>query len=264
MQNISSMLNGLKRDGYVICPTLLDEEQLSELHDSVLTIGQTNHPGHVLESHGQSYRAFHGCHLYDSAFDRLVRLPMLLDFAKSVLGEDVYIHQLKVNMKQAFSGEAWPWHQDYIYWQREDAIPTSNILSVMIFLDDIVEFNGPLYFIPRSHKEGCINVSKTNSLSKGWEDNVSASLTYQVSSDIVERLVSEGGLVSATGKRGTVVWFDANIVHASPPNMSPFQRRMIIVTYNALSNAPLAQSNQMQRPDFLNGRNRSALQTISE
>jgi ectoine hydroxylase len=53
-------------------------------------------------------------------------------------------------------------------------------------------------------------------------------------------------------------------VHASPPNMSPFQRRMIIVTYNALSNAPLAQSNQMQRPDFLNGRNRSALQTISE
>ena len=116
MQNISSMLNGLKRDGYVICPTLLDEEQLSELHDSVLTIGQTNHPGHVLESHGQSYRAFHGCHLYDSAFDRLVRLPMLLDFAKSVLGEDVYIHQLKVNMKQAFSGEAWPWHQDYIYW----------------------------------------------------------------------------------------------------------------------------------------------------
>ena len=50
MQNISSMLNGLKRDGYVICPTLLDEEQLSELHDSVLTIGQTNHPGHVLEA----------------------------------------------------------------------------------------------------------------------------------------------------------------------------------------------------------------------
>jgi len=132
----------------------------------------------------------------------LIRAPQFLTPAKQLLKDEVYIHQLKVNVKQAFSGEMWPWHQDYIYWRNEDNIPTANIVSVMIFLDDIDEFNGPLFFIPGSHLIGCVDTPKAPDAPAGWEGNVSASLTYQIDAPLVTKLVERGGLFSATGKKG--------------------------------------------------------------
>jgi ectoine hydroxylase len=95
----------------------------------------------------------------------------------------------------------------------------------------------------------------------GWEGDVSSSLTYQVSEQQITSLVEQGGLFSAKGKKGTTLWFDGNLVHASPANISPMQRRVLIVTYNAVSNAPL-ELNYSQRPAFLNGRDRSPLKEL--
>jgi ectoine hydroxylase len=170
----------------------------------------------------------------------------------------VYIHQLKVNLKQPFSGELWPWHQDFIYWRNEDKVPTNNIVSVMIFLDEIVEFNGPMYFIPGSHHAGCIDLQKKEGSPDGWEGDVSSSLTYQVGEQQITSLVEQGGLFSAKGNKGSAIWFDGNLVHASPPNISPLQRRIAILTYNALSNAP-QDSKISRRPEFLNGLDRQPL-----
>ena len=206
-------------------------------------------------------RAFHGCHFYSDVYDNLIRKPELLNTARSLLNDEVYIHQLKVNLKQAFSGEMWPWHQDYIFWRNEDKVPTNRIVSVMIFLDDITEFNGPLFFIPGSHHQGCIEPEIPDDAPEGWEGNVSASLTYQVSDALVTKLVEQGGMFSAKGKKGTAVWFDGNLVHASPANISPHQRRIAILTYNAVSNAPKEKS-PSNRPDFLNAKDHRALNEL--
>jgi ectoine hydroxylase len=131
----------------------------------------------------------------------------------------------------------------------------------MVFLDDVNEFNGPLFFIPASHHIGCIDAPKAEEAPEGWEGNVSASLTYQVDEKTVTALANKTGLFSAVGKKGTAVWFHGNLIHASPPNISPFERRIIILTYNAVNNAP-ASTAENQRPDFLNARDREALQLI--
>ena len=55
-------------------------------------------------------------------------------------------------MKLTFSGEIWPWHQDYICWPNEDNIPSANIASVMIFLDDINALNGPALLNGREYR----------------------------------------------------------------------------------------------------------------
>ena len=251
------------RDGFLVQSRLLCASAVDKLLDRISQFEQQSHPGHILEQHGKSYRAFHGCHLYDEDFDALIRRPEMLEPARQILNDDVYIHQLKVNLKQAFSGEMWPWHQDYIYWRNEDQVPTDAIVSVMIFLDDITEFNGPLFFIPGSHRVGCIDSQKSTEAPAGWEGNVSASLTYQVTQAQVQQLVEQGGLFSATGKKGTAVWFHGNLVHASQANISPHSRRLVILTYNAISNTPIS-SGQLQRPDFLNGRDRQALQSSKE
>ena len=242
-----------ERDGYFVQQNALSQAAAENLLACTMAFQNQMRPGHVLEKDGKTHRAFHGCHLYDDTYSALICAPQFLTPAQQLLNDDVYIHQLKVNVKQPFSGEMWPWHQDYIYWRNEDNIPSANIASVMIFLYDINEFNGPLFLIPGSHTIGCVDAPKAEDAPKGWEGNVSASLTYQIDAPLVTRLVSKGGLFSATGKRGTAVWFHGNLVHASPPNISPYNRRIVILTYNAVKNIPTIQP-KVLRPEFLNGR----------
>ena len=52
----------------------------------------------------------------------------------------------------------------------------------------------------------------------------------------VERLVQEGGLVAPTGKPGSMLMFDGNLVHGSSGNITPFPRKIVYLTLCAVSN----------------------------
>jgi ectoine hydroxylase len=52
----------------------------------------------------------------------------------------------------------------------------------------------------------------------------------------VARLASEGGIVAPTGKPGSVLMFHGNLVHASPPNITPYPRKIVYLTLCAVSN----------------------------
>ena len=67
--------------------------------------------------------------------------------------KQLYMHQFKINGKMAFDGDVWQWHQDYGTWLNDDRMPAERAMNVAIFLDDVNEFNGPLMFIPGSHKQ---------------------------------------------------------------------------------------------------------------
>jgi len=249
------------KEGYLILPAALDEARLTQIADRVEALSRDHHPGHVLEKHAQTYRAMHGCHLYDDTFRELIRWSMFVRVAEQLLGDKVYLHQLKINLKQPFCGESWPWHQDFIYWRNEDLIPRDAMISAMIYLDDVTDFNGPLFFIPQSHTAGCIESGASTDSPDGWVGNVSANLTYQVDHQTVTELAKQYGMVNTKGPRGTVVWFHGNLVHASPENISPFPRRLAILTYNAVSNRP-TRFKETPRPDFLFGRDMDALEAI--
>ncbi len=96
-----------------------------------------------------------GLHLRDPLFARLVRDPRLVTPARQILDDDdLYIQQVKVNAKEAFTGEQWQWHYDFATHHREDGVPEPLALNLHIFLDEVTEFNGPLIFIPGSHRDG--------------------------------------------------------------------------------------------------------------
>ena len=67
------------------------------------------------------------------------------------------MHQFKINGKMAFDGDVWQWHQDFGTWQNDDDMPEPRAMNVAIFLDEVNEFNGPLMFIPGSHKLGVLD-----------------------------------------------------------------------------------------------------------
>ena len=247
--------------GYVILDRAFSPDEIEDMNAECARLLADKAPGTVFESDGETVRALHGCHLVSELFDSVVRDPRLLTFAKQVLGDDIYVHQFKINYKSAFGGDVWPWHQDTVYWVKEDGLRGQTLTNAMIFLDEVTEFNGPLYFIAGSHKEGLLDgtdhlFSYDADNKDHWTAGFGADLKYTLSHDTVQRLVRNGELVCPKGPVGTVLFFDGNTVHGSSHNMSPYGRRMLIITYNRCSNAPADIS---KRPAFVAARDYAAL-----
>ncbi len=102
-------------------------------------------------------------HLYSAPFARLARHPRMIEPVVALFGEPVYMHQFKINGKMAFDGDVWQWHQDFGTWKNDDDMPEPRAMNIAIFLDEVNEFNGPLMFIPGSHKLGVLDAGHDTS-----------------------------------------------------------------------------------------------------
>ena len=244
-----------QEDGFLIKSNVFDGQELEQMCAEMERLAIPEKPGVVLETNGL-IRALHGCHQDSPVFERIVREPRLLAPAKQILGDSIYVHQFKINVKAAFGGDVWPWHQDFIFWAKEDGVPSERLFNAAIFLDEVSEFNGPLHFIPGSHRQGMIEVAPAETAT-GWQANVSASLKYTVPHDRVADLVEQHGCVAPKGEAGSVLFFHPNLVHGSVPNISPKNRRLAIITYNCTDNHPRERANP--RPAFLISRDFSPL-----
>src|SRR5262249_50887068 len=134
-------------------------EEIALLREPLAAIFSETSPRHIVEKGGKAVRSVYGSHNTDDVFGRLVRHPRLLKSAESILDDQVYVHQFKINVKAAFAGDVWDWHQDYIFWREEDGMPTSRVTNIALYLDDVTEFNGPLFLIPGSHRGDAISVT---------------------------------------------------------------------------------------------------------
>ena len=111
---------------------------------------------------------------------------------RSCSARQLYMHQFKINGKPAFDGDVWQWHQDYGTWQNDDLMPTERAMNVAIFLDDVNEYNGPLMFIPGSHKRGVVDAR---------HDLTTTSYPlWTIDNALIEQLVERAG-----GKNGGIV-----------------------------------------------------------
>lgn len=115
-----------------------------------------------------------------------------------------------------------------------------NAVNIAIFLDDVHEENGPLKMIPDTHRLGLIEDENAKSAKRSgdWRQHVSADLKYAVPQGRVEALTKERGQFLAIGPMGTVYAFHPSIVHSSANNLSLDRRALLLITYNAVSNAP--------------------------
>ena len=241
-----------RRDGFLLIPDLFSPAEVQEMKAELPALFEEDSPERVMEKETGVVRSVYGSHRRSDVFARMVRDPRLLVPSQRLLDDDVYVHQFKINAKLAFRGEVWEWHQDYIFWRNEDGMPTARVVTLALFLDEVNEFNGPLLFIPGSHQGGVIEPRGRKDAGQGepsWKADVSATLSYTVQQDTLAELVGQHGIVAPKGPAGSVLFFDGNVVHGSAPNMSPFDRMLALVTYNAVSNAPAPR--EKPRPEFL-------------
>ncbi len=173
--------------------------------------------------------------------------------ATQLLGDDVYLHQSRVNFKPAFSGQAFPWHSDFETWHIEDGMPRMRALSASILLTTNTEHNGPLLVVPGSHRQyvRCVGATPPEHFRQSLKKQA-----YGVPDPgALTELVRVGGIASVTGPPGTVVFFDCNLMHGSAGNITPLPRHNIFAVYNSVNNRLVAPfGGTPARPDFLAAR----------
>tara|TARA_B100000614_G_scaffold226814_1_gene217602 strand:+ start:846 stop:1643 length:798 start_codon:yes stop_codon:yes gene_type:complete len=216
-----------EEQGYLFLPECFSEEEVSVLRDAAVALFQTEREEVWREDNGAPRTAF-AAHTYDDAFGVLGAHPRLVEPVQQLFGEPVYMHQFKVNAKAAFDGAVWQWHQDYGTWARDDGMPEPRAMNIAVFLDEVMAINGPLMFIPKSHKAGTLEAAH--------DTRTTSYPLWTLDNDTVSRLAAEGGIVAPTGPAGSVVMFHGNLVHASPPNITPYPRKIVYLTLSAVSN----------------------------
>jgi ectoine hydroxylase len=266
MRLTQKLLSEYQEQGHLFFPGYFSAAEMGAIQAELPAIFAEEAPQRVLEKDGLAVRSVYGSHNTNEILGRLARDARLVEPAMQILESAVYIHQFKINAKAAFGGDKWEWHQDYIFWRNEDGMPAPRVTNVLIFVDETNEFNGPLMLIPGSHREKVLEIAGFAGVPDGygesplWISNLTAKLKYALSKELLARLVEQYGMVAPKGPRGSVLIFHGNLVHGSGVNMSPFERRVICISYNSVENIP--RPVEKQRPEFLAGRDYRPLELL--
>ena len=226
-------LDHFDKKGYLFFPKLFSEKEIKYLVDAVPELYKRKEEYDIREKGSDSVRTNFAAHMYSEPFAKLARHPRMITPVENLLGEKLYMHQFKINGKMAFDGDVWQWHQDYGTWKNDDLMPTERAMNIAIFLDDVNEFNGPLVFIPGSHKKGVIDAKHDTSTTSYplW------TLDNQQVSELINRAGGKnGGMVSPHGPAGSMILFHSCLVHSSGSNLSPFNRVSVYLSLCAVSN----------------------------
>jgi ectoine hydroxylase len=251
MKLTQEQLEAFDELGYLFLPECFPASQIEALRHASNEIFTEQRPEIWREKDGTPRTAF-ACQQYSEACSLLSTDVRLVEPVEQLFGEDVYLHQFKINAKAAFTGEVWQWHQDFPTWHKDDGMPEPRAMNIAIFLDDVMPINGPLMIVPRSHKSGALESSH--------DVQTTSYPLWTLDKKTVTDLVDRNGIVTPTGKAGGVLMFHANIVHGSSGNITPYSRRIVYLTLSALSNAISAPT----RPEFIAHRDFTPVTKTSE
>jgi ectoine hydroxylase len=227
MELTSERVEQFQRDGYLFLPEAFSPAEAAMLRREADRVYDLDRQEVWRESSGAPRTAF-AAQTYSEPFRRLGLHPRLVNPVVQLLGGPVYLHQYKVNAKAAFDGEVWQWHQDYGTWQRDDDMPEPLAMNVAVFLDEVTAANGPLLFIPGSHREGVYEA--------GHDLATTSYPLWTLDRATITALAERGGIVAPVGPPGSMLLFHGCLVHASPPNISPFGRVIVYLSLCRVDN----------------------------
>jgi ectoine hydroxylase-related dioxygenase (phytanoyl-CoA dioxygenase family) len=167
-------------------------------------------------------RIYEPCEYYEP-FRSYSDSPEVLNVVEQLIGQDIYLHYSKLNMKPAELGSIVDWHQDLSYF------PSTNgdSLAILIYLDDADVENGCLMALPKRHENDLM-------------DHTSSGI-FQ---GRITETIAESDAELLPGKAGTAIILHCLTPHASRPNLSERQRRTLIISYRATDSFPIFVDNR--------------------
>lgn len=219
-ENVAFDLDRFNTEGFVVLEKLFDESAVGALREAATALESAcgplvhENPRVRIDVIGGSARPKKIEPLIDvsGAFKQLTRDSRILEIMRTIFGEEPVLFEDKLNYKYPRGGGEFALHQDRWYWA---TIPTRQIVSVLIYLDDATLENGCLEVFPQAHKQGLFEMDPK----KG----------------IAESRFAGRPPLKAVGPAGTMIVFDSLTPHLSRENHSEKFRRAIIFSYNPQS-----------------------------
>jgi ectoine hydroxylase len=231
MKLSGSQLREFEEQGLLFLRDCFSPAEVAVLRRAAAEVYAQDRPEVWRESSGAPRTAF-AAHTYNDAFRRLGAHPRLIEPVMQILGGPVYMHQYKVNAKAAFD--------------------EPRAMNIAVFVDEVTAANGPLLLLPGSHRQGVQEA--------GHDLETTSYPLWTLDRATVTRLADEGGLVAPTGPAGSMLMFHGNLVHASPPNISPWGRTIVYLSLCHVDN----HIRRFKRPEWIAHRDFTPIKPLAD
>lgn len=170
-------------------------------------------PGHTAEK--PALRRVQSPEEISDVYAGVMRNSRTVEIVAELIGPAIRFHHGKVNSKLPGAATKVKFHQDFLF----QPMTNDDLITALLFIDDVTENNGPLEVVPGSHKGPLFSVWHNGVFSGAVADEV-----YEAHRDKV---------VACTGKAGSVCLMHSSLLHGSAPNLSDKPRTLYIATYYA-------------------------------
>lgn len=228
------------RDGYLQIPGLLEAGEVQRYWDELGRLATDPaikaDERTVVEKTSDEVRSIFEVHRISDVIAELVRDPRVVGRARQLLGSEVYVHQSRINYMPGFKGNGFYWHSDFETWHAEDGLPLPRAVSISIALTDNYPFNGGLMVMPGSQQTflSCTGATPANH----YRESLREQEVGTPDQDSLRALAYQHGIDQFTGPAGSALMFDANMMHGSGNNITPFPRSNIFIVFNSVENIP--------------------------
>ena len=144
-----------------------------------------------------------------------------LDALVDILGPNLKFENAKINSKQPGAATQIKYHQDFLF----EPHTNDDMITVLFFIDDVTEENGPLEVVPGTHK---------GPLYEHWHNGV---FTGAVSDTVASGMKTHA--IPCYGPAGSACLMHTRVLHGSAPNLSDKPRTLFICEYTAEDTYPL-------------------------
>jgi len=170
-------------------------------------------PGHTAEA--PALRRVQSPEELSDVYADVMRNARTVDFVAELIGPAIKFHHGKVNSKLPGAATKVKFHQDFPF----QPMTNDDLITALLFVDDVTLENGPLEVVPGSHKGPLYTL---------WHNGV---FTGAVADDVFEE--HKDKIIRCTGKAGSVCLMHSSLLHGSAPNLSDKPRTLYIATYYA-------------------------------
>ena len=168
-------------------------------------------PGHCAEK--PALRRVQSPEEVSNVYAHVMRNAPMVDYCAELIGPAIRFHHGKVNSKLPGTATQIKRHQDFPF----QPMTNDDLITCLLFVDDVTLKNGPLEVLPGSHK---------GPLYSHWHNGV---FTGAVNEEVIRRQIDK--VVKCTGPAGSVCMMHASLLHGSAPNLSDQSRTLYIATY---------------------------------
>lgn len=252
-----AQLEFFDRNGYLVLTDVFSSHELNQLRATSERVSKqcldTHRDQVIMEPESEQCRTLFGIHEMEGLLQDTANHPRIVEMMEFLLDDEVYIHQSRLNFKNAFYGSGFEWHSDFETWHAEDGMPGMRAISATVLLTDEVSADGSLKMMPGSHKTFLACPGETPDAT--YKQALRKQAVGRPPALLLDLLEESCGIEELVAPAGSVVLFDSNLMHGAGKNTTEHLRANLFYVYNAVTNSlnsPYAADKA--RPEFIASR----------